>query len=596
MLGNIRRRIYIPFLLLILVTMGVLGLYLSKLVRDVYYTELESKLAAEARLIGEGLEPYFADGADPQTVNTLAHHYADLLDARVTIIDPIGIVIGESHNDPENMGNHLTRPEITAALATGEGKNTRYSTTMRYQSMYFASRVDVNEKKAAIVRVSIPLAQVEASQRRIQGAILGATLLASVVAVLLAAWIAGATTRPIRQLAQKASHLAHSDFLSDSAPEQLPHTSEDESELLADAFNHLASKLQHQADALRDEQDKVDAIFRTMHDGVIIIDPDGKIKMINPGAEEMFSLQSADVLGRTLAEGLRHHQIVDLWQRCLASGESESALIEISTEQLFLQTEARPLGISHSSTLLLFTNLSRQRYLETVRRDFISNLSHELRTPLASLKALTETLQSGALDDPPAAKRFLQRIETEVDALTQMVAELLELSRIESGRVPLQFQPADPALVVLSAVDRLRLQAERAHLTLRVDCHANLPVLIADVQRLEQVLVNLLHNAIKFTPPGGEIEVCAEAVNGGEGSPASIVFSVRDTGVGIPADDMPRIFERFYKADRARASGGTGLGLAIARHSVEAHSGRLWAESIEGKGSTFYFSIPVSRS
>jgi two-component system phosphate regulon sensor histidine kinase PhoR len=270
-------------------------------------------------------------------------------------------------------------------------------------------------------------------------------------------------------------------------------------------------------------------------------------------------------------------------------------------------------------TLLLIQDLTRVRRLEAVRRDFISNVSHELRTPLASLKALTETLQEGALEDPPAARRFLARIEAEVDALTQMATELLELSRIESGQVPLETKTVQPELLLTSAVDRMRTQAQRANLTLRVEIPDGLPAIHADGPRLEQVLVNLLHNAIKFTP-SGEVVAGVQAPaqiplaehpggtnapdSGGEkeGGRPSVVFSVRDTGIGIPADDLARIFERFYKTDRARAraelnrsaGGGTGLGLSIAKHIVEAHGGEIWAESQEGRGSTFFFSIPVA--
>lgn len=232
-------------------------------------------------------------------------------------------------------------------------------------------------------------------------------------------------------------------------------------------------------------------------------------------------------------------------------------------------------------------DLTRIRRLETVRRDFISNVSHELRTPLASLKALTETLQEGALEDPPAAHRFLGRIQTEVDALTQMATELLELSRIESGQVPLELKPISPFKLIMTTAERMKMQAERAGLMILVDCAPDLPNIRADMPRLEQVLVNLIHNALKFTRPGGEITLTASPQPGG-----FICFLVHDTGVGIPTDDLPRIFERFYKIDRARSGGGTGLGLSISRHLVEAHGGKIWAESIEGRGSTFLFTIP----
>ena len=214
------------------------------------------------------------------------------------------------------------------------------------------------------------------------------------------------------------------------------------------------------------------------------------------------------------------------------------------------------------------------------------NVSHELRTPLASLKALTETLRDGALEDPKAARRFLGRIETEVDALTQMATELLELSRIESGQVPLEIKSASAATLVLTAVERMRAQAERAGVVLRMDVPKEISDVWADPSRLEQVLVNLIHNAIKFSRPGGEVVLGVQT----EGD--FLRFNVHDNGAGIPVEDLERIFERFYKIDRARSSGGTGLGLSIARHLVEAHGGRIWAESTEGQGSTFSFTIP----
>ena len=222
-----------------------------------------------------------------------------------------------------------------------------------------------------------------------------------------------------------------------------------------------------------------------------------------------------------------------------------------------------------------------------MRRDFISNVSHELRTPLAALKALTETLQGGALEDPPAARRFLEQMETEVDSLSLMVSELLELSRIESGRVPLNLTSTRPIDIVNPAYERLSLQAERAGLTLTVDCPDDLPPVLADATRVQQVIVNLLHNAIKFTQPGGQVTVRAVQQD------RMVNFSVIDTGIGISVDDLSRIFERFYKVDRSRATSGTGLGLAIARHLVEAHGGRIWAESEVGKGSSFQFTIPL---
>jgi two-component system phosphate regulon sensor histidine kinase PhoR len=242
------------------------------------------------------------------------------------------------------------------------------------------------------------------------------------------------------------------------------------------------------------------------------------------------------------------------------------------------------------STLLLFKDLTRQKQIEAMRRDFISNVSHELRTPLAAMKALTETLQAGAINDPPAAQRFLEQMETEVDSLNLLVSELLELSRTESGRVPLNLAPTRPIDIISQAKDRLRLQVERAGLTLNVACPDDLPPVVADEGRVQQVVTNLLHNAIKFTPSGGTVTVGATL----QQEKQEVLFFIIDTGIGVAEEDLPRIFERFYKTDRSRSSGGTGLGLAIARHQVEAHGGLIWAESQVGKGSTFYFTLPLA--
>jgi two-component system phosphate regulon sensor histidine kinase PhoR len=240
---------------------------------------------------------------------------------------------------------------------------------------------------------------------------------------------------------------------------------------------------------------------------------------------------------------------------------------------------------------MLLEDITELRRLETVRRDFVSNVSHELRTPLTSLKALTESLRAGAFEEPETAKRFLAHIETEVDALSELVSELLELAKIESARVPLQIEPSDPCAIIQRAAERLALQAQRAGLSLDVECPPNATRVRADAVRLEQVLVNLLHNAIKFTPSEGSVWVGAEPLDG------EARFYVRDTGVGIPEDDLPRVFERFYKTDQARSNkGGTGLGLAISKHIVEAHGGRIWAESVEGQGSTFSFTIPIAKN
>ena len=399
-------------------------------------------------------------------------------------------------------------------------------------------------------------------------------LILLLVAVLLAAWFA--------RRYYKLRH-AVNDFAK-QIREGESNTEIKELETLSSAVASLVSTFNLHHANLEAERARLAAVLEQMTDGVLIADAQGIVQFANPAAGKLF--QSSNPVNHSLTEVIRHHQLVEAWRRCRETGELQSESVELPNRHQYLQLIVVP--DSHAGgSLLLVQDLTRIRRLETVRRDFISNLSHELRTPLASLKALTETLQDGALDDPPAARKFIDQIQTEVDALTQMVTELLELSRIESGRLALDLQPVSPSVLLSSAAQRMQLQAERAGLSLRVECADDLPKVKIDSQRLEQVLVNLIHNAVKFTRAGGEIVLGAEA------NVSEVRFAVRDTGIGIPEEDVPRIFERFYRVDKSRAGSGTGLGLSIAKHIVEAHNGKIWAQSVEGRGSTFTFSIPL---
>jgi len=393
---------------------------------------------------------------------------------------------------------------------------------------------------------------------------------------LLAAWFAWRYYDLKRRLDEYARLLR-------VAPEQLP-TDIKEIENLSNAVASLQTAFNFERSTLNNQNERLATVLEQLTDGVIIVDANGLIQLANPAAQRLFETSSA--LGRSVIEVLRNHQLVDAWRRCQQTGEMQSESVELPARRQFLQIIAIP-DTHASGSLLLVQDLTRVRRLETVRRDFISNISHELRTPLASLKALTETLQSGALSDPEAGPRFLGRINAEVDALTQMAQELLDLSRIESGQVELMLTPLEPRKLLNSAADRMRLQAERAGLKLQVNCADDLPNIRADKSRLEQVLVNIIHNAVKFTKPGGEIVLEAEATSSG------VQFFVRDTGVGIPSESLSRIFERFYRVDRSRAGSGTGLGLSISKHIVEAHGGKIWAHSRQGEGSVFYFEIPI---
>lgn len=585
MFHRLRWRIALPYVALILVATLGLTLYVANQVRRTRLADLEAQLLADARLLTGSVAPLLQGGADPETLDDLARRWSASLGARVTIIGTDGAVLGESHEDRAQMANHLHRPEVQQALKAGWGSSARYSATMGYRMMYAATPIQAAEGQVlGVMRVALPLDEIEANVGRLRQNILLAGAGVALAAALLAIVVAGRTTRPIQELTAVAERMAAGDLGARLVP-----SGRDEVGQLTRSFGHMADRIRAQMMSLAEERGRLAAVLDHMADGVLITDENGRVRLINAAATRLLDTSEERAMGRPFTQVAPYHPLIELWKACRERSQEQVEMVEVSSHSLFLQAIVTPFeGAGAEGYLVILQDLTRIRRLETVRRDFISNISHELRTPLAGLKALVDTLRGGAIDDPPAAKRFLERMDNEVDALAQMVEELLELSRIESGQVPLRLMPTPVAEVVIPAVERLRPQAERAGLTVRLLLPPDLPPALADADRARLVLTNLVHNAVKFTPPGGQITVTAESV--GE----EVVVAVKDTGVGIPAEDLPRIFERFYKADRARSGGGTGLGLAIAKHIVQGHGGRIWAESVEGQGSTFYFTLPVA--
>jgi two-component system phosphate regulon sensor histidine kinase PhoR len=360
---------------------------------------------------------------------------------------------------------------------------------------------------------------------------------------------------------------------------------------LAQSLNVMADSLRKTIQDLSGERNKLSAVLATMRDGIIVVDPGSTVLMINQAAREMLNVGSQVREGRRLVEVARDHQVYRLTSDCLATGELQLGEVVLFRPRRFLGALATPLKDNSSSSigvLITLHDLTRTRQMENSQREFVSNVSHELRNPLASVKAMVETLEDGAIETPEVARNFLERIHHDLDRMNSLVNELLELSRLESGQLSLKLEPLELEPLVEDIRSRFNLLTQERSIDVVVNFPPDFPRVMADEDRTRQVIINLMENALKFTPPGGQVTFCAEPKPEG-----SVEVTVTDTGVGISQEHLPHIFERFYKVDRSRHASGTGLGLAIVKQLVEAHGGEVWVKSQEGAGSTFGFSLPI---
>lgn len=579
---SIRWRLGITYALITLLGLTILGNYLADTVHRSSLDQLESRLISEARLSVRALASTWTPDPSPASLDAAAADLAQETGLRITILSTSGEILGESQESPVPNDSGINRPEFQLALEQGAASLIQNDEDGQPETLYAAASIQSDGETVGILRLSSSLDPLQAESIILRKTIRLSTIGIIALTLIVSLVIINAYTRPLRQITQTAAQMAQGNFTS-----HLPITRKDEIGEIASSLNLLSDQFSQRIGELQAEQVKLRAVLAEMTDGVMILDERGHVVLTNPTAEALFDFGSAESTGQSLVRVLRNHELVELWEKYQESGSEQATFIELDANK-FIQailTSLDDVMVGH--TLFHFQDLTRLRHLETVRRDFISNISHELRTPLASLKALADTLQISALDDPESAKHFLGRMDTEIDALAQMVSELLELSRIESGQVPLELIETNPCPIVNNACDRLRVQADRKGINLKIKCSEKLPAILADESRLEQVLVNILHNAIKFTPEKGKITISVDPA--GE----KLQFAVKDSGVGIPPEDLPRIFERFYKAPNTEKAAGTGLGLSIAKHLVEAHGGRIWAETKVGRGSTFKFTIPV---
>jgi two-component system, OmpR family, phosphate regulon sensor histidine kinase PhoR len=581
---SIQWRITIPFVVLILVSMGITGFYLSDYFRNTQVDGLRSHLNEEAHIIAETSRPLFSGSGNGEQLDAMVKNLGAVTSARVTIIGLDGIVLGDSEEDPAAMDNHAARPEVADALASGFGESTRYSLTLEQHMLYVAVPIGEPGEVIGICRVALPLTVVTDSVNRATLTVIFAMTISAISAILVAWYIARRTTRPIRDLTDAAQNIAAGEL-----GKKITISTGDESARLAHAFNEMSRNLGEMVATISGDRARLGSILSNIADGVIMTDGEGNIVLTNRAAGELFGFNEENVKAQPLIEAVRDHEATEIMASCLKTGRQRSAQFESAVSKRFLRAIAVPVsGDDLDGALLLFQDLTELKGLQTMRRELVGNISHEFRTPLASVKAMAETLRDGALKDEKVAADFLGRIEAEVERMTQLVAELTELSRIETGKAELRLEPTDLNALAEEVVRQMQPQADRKGLSLSVELCPDLPPVKADRERIRQVIANLVHNAVKFTDAGGAVVITTLRHD----DISSVVIS--DNGVGITADDLPHVFERFYKADKARSGEGTGMGLAIARHIIEAHGGSIVVASQAGKGAAFTFNLPLS--
>ncbi|MBN1688697.1 MAG: HAMP domain-containing protein [Candidatus Omnitrophica bacterium] len=565
------------------------GWFSASRVEKEVLSNLELTLKEESLQLARTVAPLILGGTPRQEIHEKIRALGSGLETRITVIDSEGLVLGDSERTFEElrrMDNHASRPEIKEALEKRFEPSIRYSHTLKTNMLYVAVPVFDEDPRKGILRTALPLTRVNKIIQSAKGPIQAGMLFGTLVVILLSIFLGSRMTARIRQLTRVARQYAQGDF-----GEKIRIDSQDELKVLADAMNFMAKSLKERISELETERNKISAILENMTEGVIAVDGNLVIFLVNRNVEEMLQVSSGKMIGKNFAEVAWNQKLMGMMELALKDKTSVSGEIELVHKDKKI-VKANAIGFESKrgerTGILVLYDMTQIRRLEKVRSEFLANVSHELKTPLTSIKGFVETLLGGALKDPERAGSFLQMMKEDSDRLTRLIEDLLELSSIESKEEPLQAGRVE----LKKEVDRIVKGFEQACAEKKIKVENRVAEGIsfsADPDKIRQVLVNLLDNAVKFNRENGSVMVDAILRDN------FMEVRIEDTGIGIPESSRERIFERFYRVDKARsrALGGTGLGLSIVKHIIEAHGGTVSCQSREGKGSTFILRLPV---
>jgi two-component system phosphate regulon sensor histidine kinase PhoR len=595
----LRRRIVVKLTLTLVAFVGVAGLaaglYLDKALEAFARESLEGRLVMVGRLLLDDAPRWLLPTARREDVRDAVQRVRRSSGARATVIAADGRVVADSDVPMEEWAqieNHGARPEVRAALAGRVGTGMRRSATVREPLVYVALPVVDQGRIVGTLRLALPLSAVTSSYAALQRVMLIGGLVALAVAAAIGVFVSRRITEPIVEMQRVARRMTDGDFAVRARLRSV-----DELADLGGALNVMAARLRDKIQDLEYEQGKVAAILDGMVEGVVAVDGRDHVLLMNERARAIFGLDQARGLGKPLLEVIRNADLHALLRASRGGVDDSPAPHELrvpaAAGDRIIQMSAVPLalGTDERGVVMVLHDVTELRRLEQVRTEFVANVSHELRTPLTAIQGYLETLLGGALDEPEDAHRFLEVVFRHTERLGRLLNDLTDLSNIELGKVSLQLESLVLASVVESVLDIIRPRAEAAEVLLEQAIPDALPPVLADNDRLEQILINLVDNAVKYSPRGARVLVSAEVLDR-----ETVQVAVVDSGVGIPAADLPRITERFYRVDKARsrALGGTGLGLAIVKHLVAAHGGQLRITSEVGRGTTVRFTLPTS--
>ena len=582
-------QIFPSYLLITLIALVVVAWYASSAIRYFYIQHTTSDLEARARLFEAQIKTHLQP-PDTQQIDRLAKQAGKDSGTRLTVILPTGQVVGDSDEDPSVMDNHADRPEFLGALKEERGATLRHSITLDKDFMYVAVPVRKKDRTLAVVRASIPISAVDGALHSIQNKVLLAGLFMAVFAAILSLLVSRRITHPIEQIRKWAEAIASGDFL----PKPYVKSS-GEIEGLYESLGRMADDLRRQIEQVRRQRNEMKAAFSSMVEGVIAIDMEARVLNMNQRAATILGCDPAAARGRGIQGVMRNTAFYNFVEETLTARGTIERDIPMGDEGLLnghgtiLRDEAE----NQIGALFVLNDVTRLRKLENIRRDFVSNVSHEIKTPITAIKGFVETLRDGAVKNPEDAERFLGIIEKHVDRLEAIIEDLLNLSKIEqtSGKEGLSLVESPMIEIINNALQICHVSIAGREIEIDVSC-AESVTLKVDPTLLEQALVNLLDNAVKYSDTGGTVHISVTEKSG------SVTITVRDHGVGINKKHLPRLFERFYRVDKARSRqlGGTGLGLAIVKHVVQAHGGHISVESTPGEGSAFSIHLPGSQN